>query len=119
MASWMNGDRSPRTSMRVSGIFVSLYLCVFVVEAFGAPLVPRQSASYAPLTLTATTERTAFAPDEPVPVTLKIENTSGKKLKFQFQERDVQDKLLPYPAGLTVRVVDADGIVLTENDESR
>ena len=78
-----------------------------------------QSRPYAPLTLSATAGADRFEAKSAVPVTLAIENTSGKKLKFAFQEKDVNGKPLPFPADLTVRVVDGAGRVITENDESK
>lgn len=74
---------------------------------------------YLPLTLTAVTPEAALQPNAPVHITLAIENTSGRTLKFPLQEKDVNGKPLPYPAGLTIRLVDREGRVLTENDESR
>jgi hypothetical protein len=99
---------------RIAAVFAA-----FLLAAGLAPAGAAQGGTYTPLTLTAETPKSAFADKESVTVKLAVENTSGKKLRFSFQEKDVLGKPLPYPAGLTVRVVDSQGQVLTQNDESR
>jgi hypothetical protein len=91
----------------------ALALLVALVAAFPAAAAPQNS----PIALT-------LAIDGPVPAgqkaaaRLRIRNTSGHKLKFSLQERDIYDRPLAFPVGLKARVVDASGVVLTESERA-
>lgn len=61
----------------------------------------------------------SVAVGDPIVVSYELRNTGNKTVRYMFQERDGTGAVLPYPTKLTVRLEDATGRVLTENETSK
>lgn len=92
----------------------AIALLVALVAAFPAAAAAPQNS---PIALTLAIDGPVQA-GQKAAARLRIRNTSGHKLKFNLQERDIYDRPLAYPVGLKARVVDASGVVLTESERA-
>jgi hypothetical protein len=97
---------------RVALLFAALLLWPGATPA-------RQVGAIDDVEFTVALERQVVRTGDPIRAVLTLRNSGGRKLKPIFQERDAQGRPLPYPYGLTVRVLGDGGRILTENDVSK
>jgi hypothetical protein len=94
--------------------FAIITLWLTLASGAGAQTSPVASPFKLDLTITGD----HLVQGQQIPATIRIRNTSGKKLHVLFQEKDIYGRPLLYPAELRVRVADDAGEVLTVSDRA-
>jgi hypothetical protein len=94
-------------------------LLLAAVVAFPGTVPAGQTGGIETVEFSVALQDPVVRPGAPIMTVITLRNTGATKLKPVFQERDAQGRVLPYPVGLTARVIDESGRILTENDVSK